>query len=127
MPGPFPVQALSTVRAARQQGPVLGGSTGSVYPGGTGSPAPLQEGTGTFISCSFGSCRWHPSSKTWFSSTDMKTLEVKYTHSTHLISTALLQLAPVPLLPGADTDPHRAPHRAQTQGTIPLQWAYRHT
>lgn len=35
----------------------------------------------------------------------MKTLERKYMHSTHLISIALLQLAPVPLLPGTHPDP----------------------
>lgn len=46
----------------------------------------------------------------------MKTLETKYIHSTHLISLALLQLAPVSLLPGTATDPtgHHIRHKTSS-------------
>jgi len=53
-----------------------------------GALAPFQEGTGTFISCSFGSSRWHPSSITWSSSADMKTLQTKHTSSISLINSS---------------------------------------
>lgn len=101
------------VRAAHYQRSLFGRSTGSVYAGGTGVLAPFQEGTGRFISCSFGSCRWHLSSITWFSSTDMKTLETKHTYSINLISIAQLGLVAVYLLPGTDINSHRAPHQAK--------------
>lgn len=104
------------VGAARYWRALSGRSTGSVYSGGTSALVPFQEGTGTFISCSFGSCRWHPSRTTWFSSTNMKTLETKDTYSTRLISIAPLGLAPAYLLPGADTLPngHHIRHKTRS-------------
>lgn len=75
-----------------------------------------QEGTGTFLSGSAGSCKWHPSSMRWFSSTNMKTPGTKHTDGLSVISTAQLGQAPTSLLPGTNTNPLRA--RCRTHNSV---------
>lgn len=121
MPGPSAVQALSTVRAAASRG--LGEAGALFTQVGQALLHHFRKEVAHSLAALLGVVDGIPPANMVFKYWH-ENLEMKYIHSTHLISIALLQLAPVSLLPGTDTDPtgHHIRHK-----TSSLSLCNRHT